>query len=87
VLGFELVGENKRTCEISGAWSDVSLNPPQCVDPSRGLIIVPKNVWDSVVEEKEFIAGGFPIATFFVDVVSAYYTVQLTANAGLSCRS
>ena len=41
-------------------------------DPGRGLIIVPKKVWDEVVEEKEFIDGGFPIATFFIDVADAY---------------
>ncbi|XP_063688622.1 uncharacterized protein LOC134821783 isoform X3 [Bolinopsis microptera] len=74
--GFELIGTNEQTCEVSGAWGDLSINSPYCVDPSRGLIIVPKKVWDVVSEEAEFIEGGFPIATFFVDVASDAYCVD-----------
>ena len=46
------------------------------LDPKRELIIVPKSVWDVVNEEKEFIEGGFPIATFFVDVAPDAYCVD-----------
>ena len=45
--------------------------------------IVPKKVWDTVNDEVEFIDGGFPIATLFVDVASdAYCTAQMTATVG-----
>ena len=33
-------------------------------------------MWDVVNEEKEFIEGGFPIATFFVDVAPDAYCVD-----------
>ena len=139
---FELIGMNEQTCEVSGAWGDLSVNSPYCVgmycfgmhrvgmycvgvyfvgmyyvgmycvgmyyvgmycvgmcfikkslkkvdrqrwistktcstvDPARGLIIVPKKVWDTVNDEVEFIDGGFPIATFFVDVAPDAYCVD-----------
>ncbi|KAL5270705.1 hypothetical protein ACHWQZ_G001404 [Mnemiopsis leidyi] len=80
--GFELIGKNEQMCEVSGAWEDLSVNSPVCVDPDRELIIVPKSVWDVVSEEKDFIEGGFPIATFFVDVAPDAYCVD-----DMACRS
>ena len=49
-------------------------SPHTFSDPTRGLFIVPKRVWDTVVplDRKEFIEGGFPIATFFVGVSDTY---------------
>ena len=38
--------------------------------------IEPKKVWDTVNDEVEFIEGGFPIATFFVDVAPDAYCVD-----------
>lgn len=38
-------------------------------------------MWDVVSEEKDFIEGGFPIATFFVDVAPDAYCVD-----DMACR-
>ena len=60
-------------------YSKLIYPPPP--DPDRELIIVPKSVWDVVSEEKDFIEGGFPIATFFVDVAPDAYCVD-----DMACR-